>query len=123
MSSIAAMTVSPREAERYEEKEFGFWLYLMSDAVIFALLFATYLIMVGNTAGGPTPKDVFSLERAMAETALLLLSSTTFGIAAVSLSAGERMKVLLWLAITFLLGAGFIVLEIGELPVISCNAP
>ncbi len=114
MSSIAAMTVSPREAERYEEKEFGFWLYLMSDAVIFALLFATYLIMVGNTAGGPTPKDVFSLERAAAETALLLLSSTTFGIAAVSLSAGERMKVLLWLAITFLLGAGFIVLEIGE---------
>ena len=114
MSSIADMTISPRDAERYEEKDFGFWLYLMSDAVIFACLFATYLVMVGNAAGGPTPKDVFELDRAAAETALLLLSSTTFGVAAVALSAGERGKVLLWLAITFLLGAGFIFLEIGE---------
>ncbi|WP_141701070.1 cytochrome o ubiquinol oxidase subunit III [Methyloceanibacter methanicus] len=114
MSSIADMTISPRDAERYEEKDFGFWLYLMSDAVIFACLFATYLVMVGNAAGGPTPKDVFSLERAAAETALLLLSSTTFGVAAVALSAGERGKVLMWLAVTFLLGAGFIVLEFGE---------
>ncbi|HML90965.1 cytochrome o ubiquinol oxidase subunit III [Methyloceanibacter sp.] len=114
MSSAAAMTVSPREAKRYEEKDFGFWLYLMSDAVIFACLFATYLVMAGNAAGGPTPKDVFSLERAAAETALLLLSSTTFGIAAVSLWAGDRSKVLLWLAITLLLGAGFIALEFGE---------
>lgn len=114
MSSIADMTISPRDAERYEEKDFGFWLYLMSDAVIFACLFATYLVMVGNAAGGPTPKDVFELDRAAAETALLLLSSTTFGIAAVALSAGERGKVLMWLAITFVLGAGFIFLEIGE---------
>jgi len=114
MTTVASMTISPRDAARYEEKDFGFWLYLMSDAVIFALLFATYLIMVGNAAGGPTPKDVFELDRAAAETALLLLSSTTFGVAAVALSAGERGKVLLWLAITFLLGAGFIYLEIGE---------
>ena len=114
MSRIAEMTINPRDAERYEEKDFGFWLYLMSDAVIFACLFATYLVMVGNTAGGPTPKDVFSLDRAAAETALLLLSSTTFGLAAVALSAGERSKVLLWLAITFLLGASFIFLEFGE---------
>ena len=114
MSSVADMSISPRDAERYEEKDFGFWLYLMSDAVIFACLFATYLVMVGNAAGGPTPKDVFELDRAAAETALLLLSSTTFGVAAVALSAGERGKVLLWLAITFLLGAGFIFLEIGE---------
>ncbi|MEM9590649.1 MAG: cytochrome o ubiquinol oxidase subunit III [Pseudomonadota bacterium] len=114
MTSVAEMTVSARDVERYEEKDFGFWLYLMSDAVIFACLFATYLVMVGNAAGGPTPKDVFELDRAAAETALLLLSSATFGIAAVALSAGERGKVLLWLAITFLLGAGFIYLEIDE---------
>lgn len=114
MTSVAQMTVSHRDAERYEEKDFGFWLYLMSDAVIFSLLFATYLIMVGNAAGGPTPKDVFELDRVVAETALLLLSSTTFGVAAVALSAGERNKVVLWLAITFFLGAGFIYLEIGE---------
>jgi len=114
MTSVANMTISARDAERYEEKDFGFWLYLMSDAVIFALLFATYLIMVGNAAGGPTPKDVFELDRVVAETALLLLSSTTFGVAAVALSAGDRGKVILWLFITFLLGAGFIYLEIGE---------
>ena len=112
--TATAMTVSPRDAEKYEEKEFGFWLYLMSDAVIFALLFATYLVMVGNTAGGPTGKELFSLERAAGETALLLFSSTTFGLAAVALSAGDRAKVLLWLGVTFVLGAGFIFLEVGE---------
>ncbi|MHA1517020.1 MAG: cytochrome o ubiquinol oxidase subunit III [Alphaproteobacteria bacterium] len=106
--------VSPREAEKYEEKEFGFWLYLMSDAVIFALLFATYLVMVGNTAGGPSGKELFSLDRAAGETLVLLLSSATFGFAAVALSAGDRSKVLMWLLITFLLGACFIFLEIGE---------
>ncbi len=114
MSTATVTAVSPRDAERYEEKEFGFWLYLMSDAILFALLFATYLIMVGNTAGGPTGSDVFSLERAAAETALLLMSSATFGFAAVALSQADRSKVLLWLAVTFALGAGFIFLEIGE---------
>lgn len=112
--TLEAMTVSPRDAEKYEEKEFGFWLYLMSDAVIFALLFATYLVMVGNTAGGPSGKELFSLDRAAGETLVLLLSSATFGFAAVALSAGDRSKVLMWLAITVLLGACFIFLEIGE---------
>ncbi len=114
MSGVAQMTIGHRDAERYEGKDFGFWLYLMSDAVIFTLLFATNLVMDGNPAGGPTPKDVFELDRAAAETALLLLSSATFGVAAVALSAGERGKVVLWLAITLLLGAGFIYLEIDE---------
>lgn len=114
MTATAMASVSPQDAEKYEEKEFGFWLYLMSDAIIFALLFATYLIMVGNAAGGPTGKELFGLERAAGETALLLLSSATFGFAAVALSSADRSKVLLWLAITFALGAGFIFLEIGE---------
>jgi cytochrome o ubiquinol oxidase subunit 3 len=113
-ASAAMTAISPRDAEKYEEKEFGFWLYLMSDAVIFALLFATYLVMVGNTAGGPTGKELFSLERAAGETTLLLLSSATFGFAGVALSSIDRTKVLLWLAVTFVLGAGFIFLEYGE---------
>jgi cytochrome o ubiquinol oxidase subunit III len=112
--TAAATTVSPRDAERYEEKEFGFWLYLMSDAIIFSLLFATYLVMVGNTAGRPTGKELFSIERAAGETFVLLLSSTTFGLAAVALSSADRSKVLMWLVVTFLLGACFIFLEIGE---------
>jgi len=106
--------ISPHDAEKYEEKEFGFWLYLMSDAVIFSLLFATYLVMVGNTAGGPAGKELFSLPRAAGETLALLLSSTTFGFAAVSLSASDRSKVLLWLVVTFFLGGCFIFLEYHE---------
>jgi len=113
-ASAGTMTVTQRDAEKYEEKEFGFWLYLMSDAVIFALLFATYLIMVGNTAGGPSGKDLFDIQHTAAETLVLLLSSATFGFAAVALSAGDKSKVLMWLFITFLLGSTFIFLEFIE---------
>jgi cytochrome o ubiquinol oxidase subunit 3 len=112
MTDMAAP--APVPVEKYEEKAFGFWLYLMSDAVIFALLFATYVLMLGNTAGGPTGKELFSLERASGETALLLLSSTTFGFASVALASAEKSRVLLWLAVTVALGAGFIFLEFGE---------
>ena len=115
-AAAATMTdaAGPGAAGKYEERAFGFWLYLMSDGIIFALLFATYVVMLGNTAGGPTGKELFSLERAAAETALLLLSSATFGFAAVATAMGERSRVLLWLAVTVLLAAGFLFLEFGE---------
>ena len=102
------------EVDVYEEKAFGFWLYLMSDAIIFALLFATYVVMAPNHAGGPTGKDVFSLGRAFAETMLLLCSSITFGFASVAMRLGNRRVMLNWLAVTFVLGVGFVALEIGE---------
>jgi cytochrome o ubiquinol oxidase subunit 3 len=119
MTAVASTTTDaagpvPVPAEKYEEKAFGFWLYLMSDAAIFALLFATYVVMLGNIAGGPTGKELFSLERAAGETALLLLSSTTFGFASVALAVGDRSRVLLWLVVTVALGAGFVFLEYGE---------
>jgi cytochrome o ubiquinol oxidase subunit 3 len=104
----------PTPLEKYEERAFGFWIYLMSDAVIFALLFATYVVMLGNVAGGPTGKELFSFERAAGETALLLLSSTTFGFASVGLATSHRSRVLFWLAMTVALGAGFLFLEYGE---------
>jgi cytochrome o ubiquinol oxidase subunit 3 len=102
------------EADVYEEKAFGFWLYLMSDAIIFALLFATYVVLAPNHADGPTGKDVFSLGRAFAETMLLLCSSITFGFATVAVRLGNQRVALNWLAVTFVLGAGFIALEISE---------
>ncbi len=102
------------EARKYEEKAFGFWIYLMSDAIIFALLFETYLVMLDNTAGGPTGQQLFSLERAAGETTLLLLSSTTFGFATVALAASNRLRVLQWLIVTAALGLGFLFLESGE---------
>jgi cytochrome o ubiquinol oxidase subunit 3 len=97
-----------------DEKAFGFWIYLMTDAVIFALLFATYVVMAGNTAGGPGGRDLFDLSRTFAETILLLLSSLTFGLAVLALTAANRAGVLRWLAVTFVLGLGFVVLEVGE---------
>lgn len=102
------------EAETHEQRALGFWLYLMGDAVIFALLFATYAIMIPGTAGGPTGKQLFDLNNAALETMLLLVSSTTFGMASLQVKAGNRGAVLGWLAVTFLLGAGFVVLEIRE---------
>jgi cytochrome o ubiquinol oxidase subunit 3 len=102
------------EGDVYEEKAFGFWLYLMSDAIIFALLFATYVVMAPNHAGGPTGKEVFSLPRTFAETMLLLTSSATFGLATLATGSGERPKLLGWLAVTFVLGAGFLALELSE---------
>lgn len=125
MTAPATMTdasaPAPAPSESYEEKAFGFWLYLMSDAIIFALLFATYVVMLGNTAGGPTGKELFSLERAAGETALLLLSSATFGFAAVSVANGERPRVLLWLVVTVVLGGGFLFLEYGEFSVMAAQ--
>ena len=115
-ANVTAVPGHPHsEAEAvHAQRELGFWLYLMGDAVIFALLFMTYGIMVGNTAGGPTGKQLFSLNNAALETALLLISSTTFGFASLSSRRGNRSAVLGWLAITFLLGAGFVFLEIRE---------
>jgi cytochrome o ubiquinol oxidase subunit III len=98
----------------HEQRALGFWLYLMGDAVIFALLFMTYGIMVGNTAGGPHGKALFSLNNAALETAFLLVSSTTFGFATIASREGDRPAVLRWLGVTFLLGAGFIFLEVRE---------
>ena len=77
----AAAEARAPEVDVYEEKAFGFWLYLMSDAIIFALLFATYVVMAPNHAGGPTGKMLFNLSRTFAETMLLLCSSITFGFA------------------------------------------
>jgi cytochrome o ubiquinol oxidase subunit 3 len=97
-----------------DERAFGFWVYLMSDAVIFALLFATYTVMASATAGGPSPAGLFSLTRTAAETLLLLTSSATFGIAFLTATTGRKRGALAWLGVTALLGLGFLGLEISE---------
>jgi cytochrome o ubiquinol oxidase subunit 3 len=112
--TAAATGRDPVASGVHEQRALGFWLYLMGDAVLFALLFMTYAIMVGNTAGGPTGRMLFSLDNAAFETALLLVSSTTFGFASIAARDGERAAVLGWLAVTFLLGAGFVFLEVRE---------
>jgi cytochrome o ubiquinol oxidase subunit 3 len=95
-------------------KVFGFWIYLMSDCIIFATLFATFGVMVNSTAGGPAGKDIFELPFVLGETALLLLSSITYGFAVISMNKGSKGSVISWLMLTFLFGAGFIAMEIYE---------
>ncbi len=116
MSATVTAMPSHREplSDAHEQRALGFWLYLMGDAVLFGLLFMTYGIMVGNIAGGPSGKTLFSLNNAALETALLLVSSTTFGFASLSSKAGSRSAVLSWLLLTFVLGAGFVFLEVRE---------
>ncbi len=93
---------------------FGFWLYIMTDCVLFATLFATYAVMSGNFAGGPTGKELFSLPYVFGETMCLLFSSVTYGFAMLSMKKGNRSQVMFWLGLTFLLGLGFIGMELHE---------
>ena len=106
----------PREVrEQLESDVFGFWAFLMSDAVIFALLFAIYGTMGMATAGGPVPQHEFKLHSAFWETALLLTSSFAYGMVSLSLKhAQRRLWPALWLGVTFCLGAGFLMMEVHD---------
>ena len=97
-----------------ETTVFGFWLYLMTDCILFASIFAVYAVLVNNVAGGPSGHDIFELPYVLGETALLLFSSITYGFAMLALFKGKKQQVLFWLGATFLLGAGFIGMEINE---------
>ncbi|KJZ16961.1 MULTISPECIES: cytochrome o ubiquinol oxidase subunit III [unclassified Halomonas] len=95
-------------------KVFGFWVYLMSDLVIFGSLFATYAVLLRGTADGPTPGEIFQLPFILVGTFLLLFSSFTYGMAVLAMNANQASKVMKWLGITFLLGAAFVALELYE---------
>jgi cytochrome o ubiquinol oxidase subunit 3 len=115
MTTVAAATERDAEiAATHEQRALGFWLYLMGDAVIFSLLFATYAVMLNNSDGGPTGKTLFNIANTGLETVLLLVSSTTFGFASLASRAGSKAGVMAWLVLTFLLGAGFVGLEMRE---------
>jgi cytochrome o ubiquinol oxidase subunit 3 len=92
----------------------GFWLYLMSDCLVFACLFATYAVLGRNYAGGPTGAELFDLPLVAVNTSLLLLSSITYGFAMLESQRKRVRSTLVWLAITGLLGAGFLGLELYE---------
>jgi cytochrome o ubiquinol oxidase subunit III len=112
---ITAVPGEETEAERaIDEKAYGFWVYLISDSIIFALLLATFAVMSHNTANGPGGHTLFRLPHTFAQTMLLLASSTTFGLGSVAIAAGQRWRTLTWLSVTFLLGLGFVTVEISE---------
>ena len=93
---------------------FGFWVYLMTDLLMFAVLFAVYAVLHGNTLGGPTGRDLFSLPLVLTETLILLTSSFTCGLGMIAARAGNKKQVLIWFGATFILGLCFLSLEFRE---------
>jgi cytochrome o ubiquinol oxidase subunit 3 len=116
-------TVAPQEALSFYQTEdhhpengtlLGFWLYLMSDSLIFACLFAVYGVLARSYAGGPTGAQLFDLPVVALNTSMLLLSSITYGFAMLEMQKRRVNPMLIWLVITGLLGMVFIGLELQE---------
>lgn len=93
---------------------YGFWIFLLSDIVMFSSLFATYAVLVDRTAGGPSGKDLFDLGSAAAETGFLLASSFVCGLASLAAAVRSKRWFYIAMAATCLLGLGFLALEIDE---------
>ncbi len=93
---------------------FGFWVYLMTDAVLFAGLFATYAVLESATFGGPGGKELFSLSFVLTQSIVLLTSSFLMGLALIAAGHAKKTLALLALAATFILGASFVALELVE---------
>ncbi len=106
-------------AEEHDHSEgagtmLGFWIYIMSDTLIFAMLFATFAVLGHRYAGGPGPKELFDLTLLAANTAMLLFSSITYGFAMLTMAQGRKGATLAWLLVTALFGIAFVTLELHE---------
>ncbi|MGA7979202.1 MAG: cytochrome o ubiquinol oxidase subunit III [Chromatiaceae bacterium] len=110
----AAHAAAHEHHDARDTQAFGFWLYILSDLILFSALFATFAVQMRSFAGGPTGKDLFDLNYVAVETLLLLLSSASYGLAMLAVQRGRSAPVMRWLGITFLLGLGFIVMEVHE---------
>lgn len=108
------MNRAEEEIAVHQRKSLGFWVYLMTDCVLFATLFATFAVLRTGTADGPSGADIFDLEFVLIETMLLLTSSFTVGLALLGAERGLKKQSLAWLGATFLLGASFLAMELWE---------
>lgn len=97
-----------------EKKTLGFWIYLMTDCVLFAGLFATFAVLRTSTANGPTGAQIFDMPFVLTETLILLTSSFTIGLAILGGARGYKKQTLFWLIVTFALGVAFLTLELSE---------
>jgi cytochrome o ubiquinol oxidase subunit III len=93
---------------------YGFWIFILSDIVMFSGLFAAYAVLSGNTAGGPSGRELFNLRNVFIETMCLLVSSYTCGLATLSSERRRTGRVFLFFLLTFALGAAFLYIEINE---------
>lgn len=108
--------------EAAETMVFGFWVFLMSDAILFAMVFATYATSVHSTAGGPGPRELYDLNSVFIQTLLLLASSFTFGMASLALKFKHGTSRLIgWLALTLLLGLAFLGFEAHDFASMVAN--
>ena len=114
MSEHALSHHEQLEAEATDRVMFGFWVYLMTDLLMFAILFACYAVLHGNTAGGESGHELFGLPLALTETLLLLTSSFTVGLAMIMARTGKKGATLFWFAVTFILGVAFLTFELRE---------
>jgi len=105
---------TPSPHDHYDKITLGFWTYLMTDLISFAALFATYAVLRGNTFGGPTGNDLFSLPLVLGETMILLTSSFTCGLAMIAVRKNLKNQAITFFVITFLLGTLFLSLEFME---------
>lgn len=117
MSALSAAEQAERRMEQQTADNktiFGFWVYIMTDCVLFASLFATYAALHQNTYGGPSGHDIFNLPFALTETLILLTSSFTCGLAMLALHRRDKKQVMFWFGVTFLLGIAFLTMEVTE---------
>ncbi len=112
------LNLGPAHGTDHDDAEvvmFGFWVFVMSDLITFGMVFAIYATMGQALAGGPGPRDLFDLHSVMVQTALLLTSSLTFGLASLAMKhEQDRRRVAIGLVVTALLGLGFLVLELRD---------
>lgn len=114
MSVIAGQEYVMEEHEAASTKTLGFWVYLMTDCVLFASLFATYIVLRESTYGGPGGQELFEMPFVLTETLLLLTSSFTCGLALLAARSGRVKQAIFGLGATFVLGAAFLTLELSE---------
>jgi cytochrome o ubiquinol oxidase subunit 3 len=113
-ATTTAHTVEVEYSDVIGVQASGFWIYLMSDLIIFATLFATFIVLRPGYANGPTGKEIFDLKYTLGETMFLLFSTFAYGMVMLAVHAGKRKLVLTGLVVTFLLGLGFVLMEIHE---------
>jgi cytochrome o ubiquinol oxidase subunit 3 len=115
MASAKVTTMNEHhEAIANDKVVFGFWVYLMTDLLMFAVLFATYAVLHGNIFNGPSSRELFDLPFALSETLILLTSSFTCGLGMLAVNKNAKNQVIIWFVVTFLLGLSFLGLELSE---------
>jgi cytochrome o ubiquinol oxidase subunit 3 len=114
LSAIEQIKLNNQRQESDSKAVLGFWIYLMTDCVLFASLFAVYAVLHKNVAGGPSGPAIFSLPYVLIETFVLLTSSFTCGLAMLAAHRGDKQRVTNWFAFTGLLGVIFLSMELNE---------